>query len=74
MENRLPKYSKVELLLKTSINNSVPSITKIDFKECWLTVTGDYLIVTIQETIDDQTTNTGRIYSLSEVSAYKTFN
>lgn len=69
--NKTPKFSRVELLLKNEgiSNNGLHSTTKIDFLDCWLMITGDYLIVTMDE-IGGSTTN--RVFSLKELSAYKT--
>jgi hypothetical protein len=70
--NKAPKFSRVELLLKNegiSNNNGLHSTTKIDFLECGLMITGDYLIVTMDE-IGGSTT--ARVFNLKELSAYKT--
>jgi hypothetical protein len=69
-----PKFSKVELLTKNNGNNNC-SITKIEFEDCGLMITGDYFIVILDEidAINNIKTSTGRIYHMSEISAYKTF-
>ncbi len=73
--NMVPKFSKVELLIKDILNNvELPSVTKVEFNNCGLMITGDYIIVTIEESKPNETTNIGRIFHLSEVSAYKTYN
>lgn len=73
--NKTPIFGKVEILLK-DINNSVsaPSITKIEFYNCGLIITGDYIVVVIDEKddINNKLTSTGRIFNLKDVSAYKT--
>jgi hypothetical protein len=73
--NRAPKFGKVELLLKNTLKtNDLTSITKIEFFDCGLMITGDYIIITIDEKdeINDTLTSTGKIFHLNEVSAYKT--
>lgn len=69
---KAPKFGKVELLIKKITNDSL-SIEKVEFEDCGLMITGDYIIVVLDEkNIDETLTSTGRIFHLSEVSAYKT--
>ena len=73
--NRVPKFSRVELLLKNNLKtNDLTSTTRVQFLDCGLMITGDYIIVTINENddINNTLTSTGKIFSLNEVSAYKT--
>lgn len=73
--NTAPKFGKVELLLRNTLNNNdLTSITRIEFLDCGLMITGDYIIVTIDERddINNTLTSTGKIFNLNEVSAYKT--
>jgi len=73
--NRAPKFGKVELLLKNNLKtNDLTSTTRVQFLDCGLTITGDYIIVTIDEKddINNTLTSTGKIFHLNEVSAYKT--
>lgn len=73
--NRAPKYSKIEILLKTkSKDKDIESTTKLEFLDCGLMITGDYIVVIIDEKdeIQNSLTSTGKIFSLSEVSGYKT--
>jgi hypothetical protein len=73
----VPKFKKVELLIK---DIKLPSVTKIEFNNCGLMITGDYIIVTVEDSklnddnLTKEITNVGRIFHLSEVSAYKTYN
>ena len=69
--NRAPKYGKVEILLKTE--NSL-RIDRIEYEDCGLMITGDYIVVIIdaKDEINNTLTSTGQIYQLSQVSAYKT--
>lgn len=73
--NRAPKYSKVEILLKTKTSDkSIDSTSKLEFLDCGLMITGDYIVVIIDEKdeINNSLTSTGKIFSMSEVSGYKT--
>jgi hypothetical protein len=71
--NMAPKFGKVELLVKTQ-DTHLPSTTNIKFEDCGLMITGDYIIVIIDERdeINNTLTSTGKIFSLKEVVAYKT--
>jgi hypothetical protein len=68
-----PKFGKVELLIKSDQKNTL-SNTKITFNDCGLMITGDYIIVVIDERdeINGSLTSTGKIFPLKEVEAYKT--
>ena len=75
MTNKVPLFKKVELLI---IGNSkdprVPQIDNLVFYNCGLVITGDYIIVTVEEK-DEQTdclTSTGKIFNLNQITAYKT--
>jgi hypothetical protein len=65
-----PKFGKVELLIKTGIN----SITKEEFEDCGLMITGDYIIVILddKDDINNTLTSTGNIFNLKDVQSYKT--
>ena len=73
--NKTSTFGKVEILLKDT-NNSVtmPSVTKVEFYDCGLMITGDYIVVVIdvKDDINNTLTSTGRIFNLKDVSAYKT--
>ena len=73
-QNSVPKYSKVELLLKGSNKHGVQAMTRLEFFDCGLMITGDYIVVVIDEKDDIQNslTSTGEIFHMSEVSKYKT--
>jgi len=76
MNNRAPKYSKVELLIKSPTNiPKLLSIEKLEFLDCGLIITGDYIIVIVDETDEVNTSmkSTGNIYPLSQVSSYRTY-
>lgn len=75
--NMAPKFGKVELLIKNSdySKRNSSSITKIEFEDCGLMITGDYIVVILDERdeLNKLTTSTGRIFHMSEISAYKTY-
>lgn len=75
--NTAPKYSKVELLIKhnESFDGVLTGTTKIDFLNCGMIISGDYLIIVIDgnDELSDALTSIGRIFNLKEVSGYKTY-
>ncbi len=70
----IPKFGKVELLIKNSDVDDLPSVTKIEFDDCGLMITGDYIIVVIDERdeIKNTVTSTGKIFNMREVQSYRT--
>ena len=78
LTNSLPKFSKVEILLKNSGygEKELRSITKIEFENCFINITGDYMIVILEEhnDVEKVSTSTCRVFHLSEVNAYKTYS
>lgn len=79
--NTAPKYSKIELLLKSNQNaRRVPNesldlnTTRIEFEDAGLIITGDYIVI-VENDIDPEQPqiNTGRIFPLSEIVAYRTY-
>ncbi len=73
--NTAPKFGKVELLFKNNLKpNDLTSVVKLEFLDCGLMITGDHIIVIIDERdeINNTLTSTGRVFNLKEVSAYKT--
>ena len=75
MANTAPKFSKVELLLKESmITKGLPSVTRLEYLDCGLMITGDYIIVIIDERddINNSLTSTGKIYPMKDIVSYKT--
>jgi hypothetical protein len=75
--NTAPKYSKIELLIKNEgyRDTDLRSTTKIEFLDCGLIISGNHLIIVIDERndINNSLTSTGRIFNLKEISAYKTY-
>lgn len=74
--NRAPKFSKIELLIRDNSHKDplFKPETRIEFLDCGLMITGDYIIVIVDEKddINNSLTSTGRIFSLRDVSSYKT--
>lgn len=71
MNLKAPKFNKVELLLS---NNDSLSVIKEEFNNCGLMITGDYIIITTDETteINHSLINTGNIFNLKNVLSYRT--
>jgi len=65
-----PKFGKVELLIRTGGN----SRTLETFEDCGLMITGDYIIVIVDERddINNSLTSTGKIYPMKDIVSYKT--
>jgi hypothetical protein len=65
-----PKFGKVELLMKTGGH----SRTLETFEDCGLMITGDYIIVILDEKddINNSLTSTGNIFNLKDIVSYKT--
>jgi hypothetical protein len=72
-----PIYAKVEILIKKRVNDvQLPSLTKLEFLDASLVITGDYLVITTKrygETLE-HVNKVGEIFHLSEISAYKTYS
>ena len=71
--NLVPKFGKVELLLKTDPKNPLLT-TNISFDDCGLMITGDYIIVILDERDENlrTLTSTGKIFPLKDIDSYKT--
>ncbi len=74
---KAPKYSKVELLFKSegiTLDSSLDSVEKLEFLDCGLMITGDYLVVILDEQDEMKTTltSTGKIFPMAKIKAYKT--
>ena len=72
--NRAPKFGKIELLLKKPKTANVQPTERIEFLDSGLMITGDHIIVVIDERdeINNTLTSTGKIFNLNDVVAYKT--
>jgi len=67
-----PKFGKVELLIKDGKNGEFR--TKVEYDDCGMVITGDYIIIVIDEKNDVETTetSTGKIYHMDNIDSYKT--
>jgi hypothetical protein len=74
--NRAPKFGKIELLLKgpKTKDTAIQPTEKIEFLDSGLMITGDYIIVVVDERdeLNNTLTSTGKIFKLDDVLAYKT--
>ena len=73
-----PKFKKIKLLLK--VDNETDSLMtnkyNITHEDCGMVITGDYIIITEDQgnnTIDEEQSSVGKIYSLKEIDSYKLF-
>jgi len=66
-----PKFGKVELLIKKE-----QSVVKESFDDSGLMITGDYIIVIIDERddINNTLTTTGKIFPLKNIDSYRTYS
>ena len=64
-----PKFGRVELIVIDG-----DSRKKIEYDDCGMVITGDYIIIVEDEKndVETTTTSTGTIYNMSEVTQYKT--
>lgn len=64
-----PKFGKVELLVKTT-----SARTNLTFEDCGLMITGDYIIVILDEKdeLNHTLTSVGKIFPLKDIDSYKT--
>jgi hypothetical protein len=71
-----PKFSKVEVMLRDSESTDkyFPKTTTLTFHDAGLVITGDYLVVVVDEKneIENTISSTGQIYELKDVRAYRT--
>jgi hypothetical protein len=74
--NRAPKFGKIELLIKQSktSDKSIQPTERVEFLDSGLMITGDHIIVVIDERdeLNNTLTSTGKIFNLNDVVAYKT--
>ena len=81
-DNKVPKYSMVEVKIRIekdkeiSKNPSTPNATRVlKFDDAGLVITGNYLIVVLDETnVNNTLSSTGKIFNLENVISYKTHN
>jgi hypothetical protein len=72
--NRAPKFGKIELLIKKPKVSNIDTIDKLEFLDAGLMITGDHIIVIIDERdeLNNTLTSTGKIFNLKDITAYKT--
>ena len=70
--NVAPTFHKVEILVKNMVNNiELPSINKVEYSNAAMMISGNFMIITTLEVDGSQIS---KIYHLSEIHAYKTYN
>jgi hypothetical protein len=64
-----PIFGKIELLIKEK-----NKINKEEFYDSGMVITGDYIIIVVNERDDVETTNssTGIIYNMGDIKSYRT--
>jgi hypothetical protein len=67
-----PKFGKVELLLRKTKESL--SSERVEFNDCGLMITGNYIIIILDERndVNNTLTSTGNIFNLENVISYKT--
>ena len=66
------KYKKVEILkIIHSTTWEMNQLEKLEFENCGLVITGDFLII-VTDDIKNRTT-TGKIYKMIDIDGYKTY-
>jgi hypothetical protein len=74
--NRAPKFGKIEVLLKSQPtgDKSIQPTEILEFLDSGLMITGNFLVVVIDERdeLKNTLTSTGKIFNLDNVLAYKT--
>lgn len=72
--NTSPIFNKVELLVKVIVNDLVmPSISKLEYQNAKLSISGNFLIITeIDE--NEENTETSTIFNLDDVKSYRVHN
>ena len=73
----IPTFPKVELLVKTLVNDVVmPSLTKVEFEDAGMMITGNYMIITTKEYNGElnEVVQTSKIFHLNEINSYRTHN
>jgi len=69
--NVIPKFKKVDVLIyKQTIHNIFSGVDKVEYENCGLMITGDYIIVTVD---GEDESNIGEIIPLNIVKSYKTY-
>ena len=75
--NIIPIFNKIELLVRTIVNEVVmPSLTKVEYENASMLITGNYVVITTKETNDEtnEVVETSNIFHLNEIKSYRTYN
>ena len=75
--NIIPTFRKVELLVKTVVNDVVmPSLSKVEFEDAGMFITGNYVVITTKEYNEEikEGIQTSKIFHLNEINSYRTHN
>jgi hypothetical protein len=75
--NMIPTFEKVELLVRTIVNEVVmPSLTKVEFEDAGMVITGNYMIITTKQYVGEtnEVVQTSQIFHLNEIKSYRTYN
>jgi hypothetical protein len=75
--NMIPTFEKVELLVRNVVNEVVmPSLTRVDFEDAGMVITGNYMIITIKDYDHEkkEVVQTSNIFHLNEIKSYRTHN
>jgi len=75
--NIIPTFRKVELLVKTVVNDVVmPSLSKVEFEDAGMFITGNYVVITTKEYNEEikEVIQTSKIFHLNEINSYRTHN
>lgn len=75
--NIIPTFEKVELLVRTIVNEVVmPSLNKIEFEDAGMVITGNYMIITTKQYVweTNEVVQTSQIFHLNEIKSYRTYN
>ena len=74
-DNKVPKYSKVEIKLasKDYDNNIIGTIIKT-YLDSGIVISGGFLIIIEDEADNVKQSSTGHIHNLNDVMTYRTYN
>ena len=84
-----PTYSKITLLVKTNyykrsllteeddiISDELPSTVVVEYEDCGMIITGDYIIIAQEQNKDDKTKEKftdNKIYNINEVESFRLY-
>jgi hypothetical protein len=84
-----PTYSKIVLLVKTNyykrsilteeddiISDELPSTVVVEYEDCGMIITGDYIIIAQEQNKDDKTKEKftdNKIYNIDEVESFRLY-